>query len=100
METLLSEGAAAGVVAGRMFGAEALMLNGKAIACAKRDMVGFKLGDGTPAHSTALALPGAELFEPSGSHRPFRDWVVVPLATPEAHSALFAQALAHAVAGA
>lgn len=99
MEALLHEGAAVGVVAGRMFGAEALLLNGKAIVCAKREMVGFKLGEGTTAHTSALALPGAELFDPSGKHRPFRDWVAIPLTMPNAASELLRKAIAHAVEG-
>ncbi len=62
IEELLTEGEAFGAVRGKMFGADALLLNGKAVVCAKRDMLGFKLGNGTDAHSAALTLPGAELL--------------------------------------
>ncbi|MFG2606562.1 hypothetical protein ACGFT2_23855 [Streptomyces sp. NPDC048514] len=67
-----------GVTAGAMFGKRALKAHGKAFACLKDDRLAFRLGDGTPAHTRALALPGAELFDPSGKHRPFKDWVAVP----------------------
>ncbi|MCX5233429.1 hypothetical protein [Streptomyces sp. NBC_00233] len=67
-----------GATAGAMFGKRALKAHGKAFACLKDDHLAFKLGDGTPAHAEALALTGAELFDPSGKHRPFKDWVAVP----------------------
>ncbi|MEU6218204.1 hypothetical protein ABZ845_11900 [Streptomyces sp. NPDC047022] len=67
-----------GATAGAMFGKRALKARGKAFACLQGDRLAFRLGDGTPAHSRALALPGAELFDPSGKHRPFKDWVAVP----------------------
>ena len=41
----------------------------------------FKLPD-PAAHARALALDGAQLFDPSGQGRPFKEWVVVP----EAHA--------------
>ncbi|MER6434522.1 hypothetical protein ABT272_44115 [Streptomyces sp900105245] len=44
-----------------MFGKRALKADGKAFACLKGDLLAFRLGDGTPAHTKALALPGAEL---------------------------------------
>jgi hypothetical protein len=43
-------------------------------------VLAFRLGAGTDAHAEALALPGAELFDPSGKGRPFKDWVSVPVA--------------------
>jgi hypothetical protein len=69
-----------GATAGAMFGKRALKADGKAFACLKGDLLAFRLGDGTPAHTQALALPGAELFDPSGKHRPFKDWVAIPYA--------------------
>ncbi|MGH8792305.1 MAG: hypothetical protein ACRDXX_06640 [Stackebrandtia sp.] len=69
-----------GAVTGAMFGARALKADGKAFACLKNDRLAFKLGDGAPDHQAALAIPGAELFDPSGKKRPFKDWVAVPLA--------------------
>ena len=41
----------------------------------------FKLPD-PDAHTRALALDGAHLFDPSGKNQPFKEWVVVP----EAHA--------------
>ncbi|MEJ3653698.1 hypothetical protein WEH80_12010 [Actinomycetes bacterium KLBMP 9759] len=38
----------------------------------------FRLGAGSPEHASALALSGAQLFDPSGGGRPFEDWVAVP----------------------
>ncbi|WP_447587393.1 hypothetical protein [Microbacterium lacticum] len=96
IEKLLDGGSPDGVVAGRMFGAEALLLNGKAIVCAKRVMIGFKLGAGTAAHSEALALSGSKLFDPSGKHRPFRDWVAIPFDSSEAAPDLLSLAIAYA----
>jgi hypothetical protein len=67
-----------GVTDGIMFGKRALKAHGKAFACLKGDSLAFRLGDGTPAHAESLALPGAALFDPSGNHRPFKDWVAIP----------------------
>jgi hypothetical protein len=39
----------------------------------------FKLVE-PETHAEALALEGAELFDPSGEGRPFKQWVVVPAA--------------------
>ena len=39
----------------------------------------FKLVD-LEVHAQALALEGAQLFDPSGEGRPFKQWVVVPAA--------------------
>ncbi|GAA3085123.1 hypothetical protein JOF29_002974 [Kribbella aluminosa] len=70
--------ASRGATAGAMFGKRALKARGKAFACLKGDSLAFRLGDGTPVHAEALTLPGAELFDPSGKHRPFKDWVAIP----------------------
>ncbi|MFG2195943.1 hypothetical protein [Streptomyces sp. NPDC048639] len=69
-----------GAVAGAMFGKRAIKAQGKAFACLKGELLAVKLGDGTAAHRAALDLPGAELFDPSGNGRPFKDWVAVPVA--------------------
>ena len=37
----------------------------------------FKLVE-PEVHARALALEGAQLFDPSGKSRPFKQWVVVP----------------------
>ncbi|MGW0882503.1 hypothetical protein [Streptomyces sp. NPDC002671] len=71
-----------GATAGAMFGKRALKAHGKAFACLKGDLLAFRLGDGTSTHTEALTLPGAELFDPSGKHRPFKDWVAIPVAHP------------------
>ncbi|GAA1261377.1 hypothetical protein GCM10009665_58910 [Kitasatospora nipponensis] len=73
-----------GATAGAMFGKRALKAHGKAFVCLKGDLLAFRLGDGSPAHAEALALSGAELFDPSGKHRPFKDWVAVPVAHADA----------------
>ncbi|MGO4105305.1 hypothetical protein AB4Y63_15250 [Leifsonia sp. YAF41] len=77
-DDLILELAPAGAVGGKMFGARAITLQKKAFACLQGDRIALKLGDGSSAHSTALALPGAELWDPSGQHRPFKDWVAIP----------------------
>jgi hypothetical protein len=67
-----------GATTGAMFGKRALKAHGKAFACLKGGSLAFRLGDGTPAHTEALAVPGAELFDPSGRQHPFKDWVSIP----------------------
>jgi hypothetical protein len=81
-DRLTSDLAGRGVVAGQMFGKPTLKSGTKAIACLFRDGVAFKLGAGTPEHTAALELSGANLFDPSGAGRPMKDWVCVP----EAHA--------------
>ena len=80
-EALAADVAQAGASVGKMFGATSLMVGSKALGCLHGDGVAFKLGRDTPGHAAALALPGAALFDPSGMGRPFKDWVVVPLAS-------------------
>ncbi|MHA7306807.1 hypothetical protein ACX80E_16450 [Arthrobacter sp. TMN-49] len=77
-EGLAADAANAGVTVGKMFGATSLMVGSKAIGCLHGDGVAFKLGRESAAHASAMALPGAELFDPSGMGRPFKDWVLVP----------------------
>jgi hypothetical protein len=60
---------------GVMFGMPCLKLDGKAFAGFYQDSMVFKLC-GT-AHERALALEGAQLFNPSG-RMPMKDWVQVP----------------------
>lgn len=67
---------AAGAEVSAMFGMPALKRDKKAFAGLFGDAMVFKLsGD---AHAKALALAGAELFDPSGMKRPMKAWVVVP----------------------
>ena len=44
-------------------------------------------------------MPGAALFDPSGKHRPFKDWVAVPLAQSDRWSSLAVAALSVAAVG-
>jgi hypothetical protein len=53
--------------------------NGHSFACMFGDGLSCRLIDGTPEFTEALALPGAEPFDPSGGRRkPMSGWVVVP----------------------
>jgi hypothetical protein len=80
-DDVADELAARGVTTGKMFGARALKLDTKALGCLlKSGAMAFKLGADSAAHAEALALPGAELFDPSGQGHPFKDWVQVPAA--------------------
>ncbi|MEV7005679.1 hypothetical protein [Streptosporangium sp. NPDC051022] len=72
-----------GAVTSQMFGKRALKHESKAFACLLGGTLAFKLMAGTAEHTEALALPGAELFDPSGKHRPMKDWVAVPVACAE-----------------
>jgi hypothetical protein len=65
-----------GVSVTKMFGMPSLKVGGKLFAGVFGDALTFKLqGD---AHAQALALKGAELFDPSGMGRAMKEWVVVP----------------------
>ncbi|KRC66332.1 hypothetical protein ASE12_17150 [Aeromicrobium sp. Root236] len=67
-----------GVLPGALFGARSMTVEGTAFACLKGGQLAVRLGAGTVAHTDALALAGASLFDPSGKGRPFKDWVAVP----------------------
>jgi hypothetical protein len=82
-----------GASAGSLFGKRALKADGAAFACLKGDALAFRLGAGTLEHAEALALPGAELFDPSGRKRPFKDWVAVPFEQADRWPALAEVAL-------
>ncbi|HEY8721490.1 hypothetical protein [Pengzhenrongella sp.] len=92
-EALAGELAPAGAVAAKMFGAHAITLRKKAFACLQGEVIALKLGAGSAAHTTALALPGAALWDPSGMDRPFKDWVAVPVTDAASLSDLAAAAL-------
>ena len=92
-EALGADLAEAGVELGKMFGSRSLMVGSKAIGCLAGDAVAFKLGRDTVGHAAAMALPGSALFDPSGMNRPFKDWVLVPLAFSEHWPALADAAL-------
>jgi hypothetical protein len=78
-ESLAAAFAEAGVTQGTTFGTKALKFNRKAIACLHGEGMAFRLSRDTRAHAHAMALDGAGLFDPSGQHRPLKDWVLVPL---------------------
>ena len=60
----------------QLFGKPCFKINGKAFVCFFQNEMVFKLvGD---AHRAALALKGAQLFDPSGKKRPMKEWVQVP----------------------
>lgn len=69
----------------QMFGKPCFKTGGKAFVCFFKDCMVFKLkGD---AHAKALALKGAELFDPSAKGRPMKEWVQIPFQ----HKALWSQ---------
>ncbi len=96
-DALKEELAGAGVVEGAMFGTRALTLGGKALACLSGNEFAVKLRRDTPEIEAALALEGAELFDPSGKGRPFKDWVLLPEGSDTSWPALVEDALRLAV---
>jgi hypothetical protein len=83
-QDIAAELAPRGVVVGNVFGSKALKSGSKAFGCLlKSGSMAFRLGAGTSAHAEALALDGAQLFDPSGRDQPFKDWVDVPAAREE-----------------
>lgn len=72
------------VTGGRMMGRSALMRDGTMIACFSFGALGIKLGRDTPELAAALEVPGAELFDPGASGRPFRGWAAIPTAQSDA----------------
>jgi hypothetical protein len=86
-----------GVQRAKMFGMPGVKL-GKTAFCGlfhDTDMV-FKLGQGSPSYSQAMALPGASVWDPSERDRPFKDWVRLPPKHAARWEALAEAALAHA----
>ncbi len=67
-----------GAESSKMFGMPTLKINGKAFAGLFKNSMAFKLTGA--AHARALGLRGAKLFDPSGMHRPMKEWVQVPFA--------------------
>lgn len=86
-----------GVSLGKMFGKEALKFESKAIACLMEDKMAFKVGRESEVMANAMKYPGAELFDPSGQGRPFKDWVAVPESSIERWEALANAALSAAI---
>lgn len=83
----------AGAEQGQLFGKPCYKINGKAFVCFFQNEMVFKLTD--DAHREALALAGAQLFDPSGKKRPMKEWVQVPAAHAEQWSAWAKAALAY-----
>lgn len=79
-DTLAEAMAGRGAVASSMFGMPTLKLGTKAFAGLYADGASFRLVRDTPEYAQAMALAGAELFDPSGMGRAMRDWVYVPAA--------------------
>jgi hypothetical protein len=79
----------------QMMGMPCVKVDGKLIAgwVSSEDAMVFKLPD-RHAHTSALALEGAHLFDPGGRGRPFKEWVVVPPAHASEWAGLAEQALA------
>lgn len=85
-----------GATQSQMFGKPCFKVGGKAFVAYFQDAMVFKLtGD---KHANALALEGAQLFDPSGKGRAMREWVQVPLAHKTLWPA-FATAAAQYVVG-
>jgi hypothetical protein len=82
----------------KMFGMPGLKVGKTAFAgLFGNDMV-FKLGEGTAAHTKAMKIEGAQIWDPSGRDRPFKDWVQVPSASAGQWDMLAVQAFEHALA--
>jgi len=60
----------------QLFGKPCFKINGKAFMCFFEDDVVFKLSGAS--HKSAIALQGAQLFDPAGKGRPMKAWVQVP----------------------
>jgi hypothetical protein len=67
-----------GVTATRMFGKLTIKVGTRSVACLYNEGMAFKLGAGTAEHDKALSLPGANVFDPSGTGRAIKDWAWIP----------------------
>ena len=80
-----------GVTTGQIFGKACIKTHGKALAAFFQGDIALKLaGDD---HRAALALDGARLWDPSGKHRPMKEWVQLPFACAQAWPDLAMRAL-------
>ncbi len=82
------------ITRGRMMGRPILTYHGTMFACLNGELLGLKLGAGTREHAAALLLTGAELFDPGGKGRPFKDWVSLPADAADEWPRFAAEALA------
>ena len=79
------------VTTGQMFGKACIKTHGKALAAFFQGEIALKLaGDD---HRAALALDGAQLWDPSGKHRPMKEWVQLPFACAQSWPDLAVRAL-------
>jgi TfoX/Sxy family transcriptional regulator of competence genes len=77
-EQLVAEQPGPGIGSGRMFGCDALTVDGKVAAVLQSGQLCCRLGAGSTAHAAALTEPGAALWDPHDNGRVFRDWVRLP----------------------
>ena len=59
----------------QLFGKPCFKIRKKAFVCFFQNEMVFKLKLAGDAHSDALSLDGAQLFDPSGKGRPMKEWV-------------------------
>ena len=78
------------VVEAKWFGKPCLKVDGKAFVVKFGRDLAFKLTG--EAHSEALNIEGAKLFDPRGKGSPFKEWVQVPSAQSSTWPDLAAQA--------
>jgi hypothetical protein len=79
-----------GVTTGQIFGKACIKTHGKALAAFFQGEIALKLAG--EDHRAALALDGARLWDPSGKHRPMKEWVQIPFACAHAWPNLVARA--------
>lgn len=79
----------------QMFGKPCYKIGKKAFTCFFKKCMVFKLNG--EYHQEALSFDGSELFDPSGKHRPMKEWVQIPFDYKEKWK-LFAQKAAKYVA--
>ena len=77
-QELVADLSARGVTAAHMFGQPTIKVGTRSVACLYNEGMAFKLGAGTAEHEKALSLPGANVFDPSGTGRIIRDWAWIP----------------------
>jgi hypothetical protein len=83
----------ASVVASQMFGKACLKVNGKAFVAQHKETVVFKLTG--PEHKKAMAVAGAQLWDPSGKARPMKEWVALPALASKTFSSFATAAMAY-----
>ena len=60
----------------KMFGVPSIFVNGNTFLAYYQEAMAFKLRG--EDHARALAVPGAQRWDPSGRGRPMREWVCLP----------------------